>query len=149
MVMESMPGELAQILLNVGSKQTLKAVARAEAVTALGLVGDSHYKQDSDRQLLVIEEETLHQVNVDVGALRENLVTRGIEVQKLPTGTRLQLGDVVIELTKPCAPCSMLETVRPGLMKEIDGRRGTYARVVTGGTLRVGDPITETQACRP
>jgi MOSC domain-containing protein YiiM len=40
-----------------------------------------------------------------------------------------------------CTPCDQLEKVRPGLRKELWGRRGMLCRVLAGGTIRRGDPI--------
>jgi len=34
-----------------------------------------------------------------------------------------------------------MEKVRPGLRREIYGRRGMLCRVIEGGEIRVGDPI--------
>ncbi len=38
-------------------------------------------------------------------------------------------------------PCERMEAIRPGLRQELKGRRGMLARIVEGGTVRVGDPI--------
>jgi len=60
----------------------------------------------------------------------------------LEPGQQVALGDeVVIQISKPCAPCSRMDEIRPGLQDELDGRRGMLASVVTGGTVNVGDPI--------
>jgi len=40
-----------------------------------------------------------------------------------------------------CAPCDFINSVQPGLREKLRGRRGTLARVVADGTIRVGDPI--------
>ncbi|WP_395809969.1 MOSC domain-containing protein [Archangium minus] len=48
---------------------------------------------------------------------------------------------VVVELTEPCAPCSKLERIRQGLLKESWGRRGQLAQVLRGGTVREGDGV--------
>ncbi len=70
------------------------------------------------------------------------MILEGIPLESLEAGQRLQLGDeVVLELTEPCVPCSKLERIRPGLISEAWGHRGQLARVVAGGTMRVGDPV--------
>jgi len=35
-----------------------------------------------------------------------------------------------------------MDTLRPGLQERIAGERGLVARVITSGTIRVGDLIT-------
>jgi MOSC domain-containing protein YiiM len=40
-----------------------------------------------------------------------------------------------------CHPCDQLEKIRPGLRREMRGRRGMLCRVLEGGTIRRGDTI--------
>lgn len=118
--------------------QTLQAV---KALENLGLEGDRHALPDGSRQVLLIEEETLKRLGVPIGAVKENITTRGIALMNLAPGTRLQMRDVVFELTKPCTPCERMEEIRPGLRDELQGQRGMLARVLRGGEIRVGDAI--------
>jgi MOSC domain-containing protein YiiM len=61
----------------------------------------------------------------------------------LPEGTRVHLGrSAVVEITEICEPCFRMDEIREGLKQELDGRRGMVSRVVQGGTISVGDPIT-------
>src|SRR2546428_7351791 len=61
--------------------------------------------------------------------------SEGIGVNGLPVGARLALGDVVIELTKPAGPCSRMDEIRTGLRAQLEGCRGTLAKVVVPGTV--------------
>jgi MOSC domain-containing protein YiiM len=80
--------------------------------------------------------------------VKENITTEGIMLMGLKMHDRLRLGDeVLLEITKPCSPCSRMEEIRPGLLKGIAGKRGMLARVVRGGTVHVGDAIA--QVARP
>jgi len=56
--------------------------------------------------------------------------------------TRLRLGEALLEVIGDCTPCSFLDSLRPGLQERINGERGVLARVITNGTIRVGDSIT-------
>jgi len=38
-------------------------------------------------------------------------------------------------------PCDLLEKIRPGLRRELRGRRGMLCRVIAGGMIRRGDNI--------
>ncbi|MBI3189372.1 MAG: MOSC domain-containing protein [Ignavibacteriales bacterium] len=125
-----------------GYRKPMTSLDEVEAIPNLGLKDDAHAKADSSRQVLLIEKETLDALNLQPGDVKENITTSGIELMKLEAGTQLQLGkEVVVEITKPCAPCSRMEEIRPGLLKEIAGRRGMLARVVAGGKLRRRDAI--------
>lgn len=136
-----MPGTVTHLFLCGAKGVPLTPVGEVRAVSRLGLDGDRHQKEDAPNQLLLIDEETLGEFDVPPGALRENIVTRGIDVQRIPYGTRLRLGEVEIELTKACTPCKLLEGIRPGLLKAMVGRRGVHARVLGTGTIRVGDAV--------
>jgi MOSC domain-containing protein YiiM len=34
-----------------------------------------------------------------------------------------------------------MDEIRPGLKKELEGRRGILAKVIVGGVFSIGDPI--------
>ena len=73
--------------------------------------------------------------------LRSNLVTRGINLLALKD-RRFRIGAALLEGSGECAPCSrMEETFGPGGYNAVRGHGGITARVIRGGTVRVGDPI--------
>lgn len=111
------------------------------AVAGKGLAGDVAFGKNR-RQVLLIEAEALDEFHIPPGILRENGVTVGIALAGSPPGTRLRIGSVVLEVTMDCDPCNFMETVREGLEKAMDGRRGTLFKVVEGGELQVGNPIS-------
>jgi MOSC domain-containing protein YiiM len=137
-----MSGEVFSIQLCPGRRQAMQRVIQARACEDFGLAGDSHARSKSRRQVLLIEQETLLAVNLPVGAVKENITTRGIDLMKLSPGQQLQLGECVrLELTGPCEPCSRMDEVRTGLKAELEGRRGMLAKVVAGGMFSVGDAV--------
>jgi MOSC domain-containing protein YiiM len=106
-----------------------------------GLPGDAHFSPQSIRQLLLLDAETLEDLDLSPGDVRENLTVRGVGVMGLAPGTTLAVGQAEVEITKECAPCRVMDGVRPGLMRELSGRRGMYAKVVRPGRVRPGDPV--------
>jgi MOSC domain-containing protein YiiM len=106
-----------------------------------GIQGDRHFSPGSLRELLLIEEETLVEFGLAPGTVRENLTVRGLPLMELPGGTRLLVGEAELELTKICEPCSFIESLRPGLQAELEGRRGMLARVLVAGTVKPGDAV--------
>jgi MOSC domain-containing protein YiiM len=85
------------------------------------------------------------------GDIGENILTRGVALLDLPTGTRLRLGaEAVVEVTGLRHPCYQLDDFRKGLMaatlaRDAGGnlirKAGIMAIVLTGGIVRAGDPI--------
>jgi hypothetical protein len=92
-------------------------------------------------------------------ALGENVVTQGVDLLALPTGTRLALGAAaVVELTGLRNPCSQLDALAPGLMNALLDRdaagglvrlAGVMAIVVTGGEVRPDDAVAVTLPAPP
>ena len=122
-----------------------KIVQSANFVAGLGIEGDRHATERKERQgyqVLIVDNETLQDLNLEPGVIKEQVTSTGIDVASLEVGQQLALGDqVVIEISNDAPPCSRMEEIRPGLQKQLEGRRGMLAFIVTGGTVNVGDPI--------
>jgi MOSC domain-containing protein YiiM len=119
----------------------MEEIAEVRAVENSGLEGCVHARGDSARQVLLVDSETLELMELQPGIIRENITTRGINVNGLPAGQRLRVGNAQLEVSLPCSPCDLLEKIRPGLRRELRGRRGMFCRVIAGGLVRRGDPI--------
>ena len=83
--------------------------------------------------------EALIDLNVEPGELFENMVLDGLEITDLIEGDKFQVGEVMIEITIPCEPCSKINHIRPGLIGEIGGKRGHFARILSSGQIAIGD----------
>lgn len=114
---------------------------QAEAIATFGFAGCVHGKKNGNRQVLLVDQETLDATNLQPGNLRENITTQGLNVNGLVIGEQLRVGEVLLQVSGVCTPCDQLELVRPGLRREMYGRRGMLCRVVESGTIRVGDAI--------
>ncbi len=134
-------GTVASLQVCPAHRAPMQTLHQVRALENLGLEGDRHAMPDGKRQVLLMAEEILNRLDIPVGAVKENITTRGIDLQQLGPGTRLQIGGAVFELTKPCTPCSRMDEIRPGLQEELAGQRGMLARVVQGGEIHVGDEI--------
>jgi len=119
----------------------MEDVAEVRALQDSGLEGCAHARTRSPRQVLLVDSETLELMELSPGIIRENITTRGINVNGLDEGQRLQVGAAQLEISMVCTPCDMLEKIRPGLRREIRGRRGMLCRVIAGGMIRQGDRI--------
>jgi len=119
----------------------MEELRQAQMLADFGLEGCAHARAGSDRQVLLVDRETLDAVELQPGILRENITTNGLKVNSLQVGQRLRMGEALLEVTLVCPPCNQMERVRPGLRKELWGRRGMLCRVLEGGILRAGDPI--------
>jgi len=118
----------------------MEELASAEVVKGAGLQGCAHARP-GNRQVLLVDAETLGAFQLEPGIIRENVTTEGLDVNGLAIGQRLRLGQVALEVSAVCDPCEQIEALRPGLRAEMQGRRGMLCRVLTGGTLQRGDVI--------
>jgi MOSC domain-containing protein YiiM len=141
-----------------------------QLIEGLGVAGDAHAgvtvqhrsrvarnpDQPNLRQVHLVHSELHDELNasgfdVHPGGMGENILTRGLDLLGLPTGTRLYVGaEAIIEITGLRNPCAQLDGYRPGLMKAVLDRdaegklirkAGIMAIVVTSGTVCVGDSI--------
>ena len=112
----------------------------AQVVTG-GFDGDHHTGSSKRRQILLVSGSVLDELNLEPGAIYENIVVDGMNVMALQEGQELRLGDALVAVTIPCEPCIQMDRVRYGLQKALEGRRGMFVRVVVPGTVRVGDRV--------
>ena len=123
----------------------MRIVERAEFIAGKGIEGDRHATLQVGRwdyQVLLMDEETLQELDLSTAIVKENVTTAVIDLYSLTAGQKLLLGDhVKLEISKPCVPCSRMDEIRPGLQGELEGRRGMLAFVVQGGFASVDDSI--------
>jgi MOSC domain-containing protein YiiM len=118
----------------------MEELAEVSAIQEMGFEGCAH-AHPGRRQVLLVDRETLDALELSPGMIRENITTEGLNVNGLKEGESLRIGDVLLEVTMPCTPCGQMDDLRPGLRREIRGRRGMLCRVVKGGVIRRGDGI--------
>jgi MOSC domain-containing protein YiiM len=133
-------GTIRSIQTCPGERKPMRQLEESELVDG-GIPGDAHFAPGSIRQLLLIEAETLAALGIEPGTVKENLTVEGVSLMDLQTGTRLEVGDAELEVTKECEPCSRMDEIRDGLRAELLGQRGMLARVTRSGTVRRGDPV--------
>jgi MOSC domain-containing protein YiiM len=90
---------------------------------------------------LLVDRETLGAMDLRPGVIRENITTDGMDVNGLALKQGLRIGEVRLQVSDICHPCDQLEKIRPGLRREMRGRRGMLCRVLQGGMIRRGDTI--------
>lgn len=111
-----------------------------------GIVGDAH-AGNWHRQVSLLADESVEKMrdkfpDIPIGAFAENILTKGIEVSKLPIGTVLNIGEVTLQVTQIGKECHADCAIRKQVGDCVMPREGIFAIVLVGGTVRPGDRIT-------
>jgi MOSC domain-containing protein YiiM len=133
--------EVLQLFLCLVHRFPMKEAEEVDAIENKGFRGCIHGRPGSERQVLLIDSETLERFGVAPGATKENITTRGLDFQALAVGQMLRVGQSLFEITVPCDPCPRMDEIRMGLQEELRGQRGWLCRVVESGRIRRGDQI--------
>ena len=126
--------------------------ARATLVAGHGIQGDHKAGKSPERALNIIDAYRLDELvalgyDVTAGALGENLIVRGAGLDRLPLGSRVQLGEsAVVRVVKPRSPCDNLKYIHADFPEAGEGRVGVLCAVETGGEIRVGDAVSALRA---
>jgi MOSC domain-containing protein YiiM len=123
-------------------------VEHAEAASGAGLAGDRYSGGSGKRGVTLIQAEHLPVIAALSGhdmvvpaTLRRNLVVSGLPLVALK-GRRFRIGEVVLEGTDACDPCSRMEdALGPGGYNAMRGMGGLCARIVEGGRIQRGDTV--------
>ena len=120
-------------------------VHRAELRPDWGIVGDAH-AADWHRQVSLLAWESIekmraHGLNVNAGSFAENITTEGISLVDLPVGTRLRLGDSLVEVTQIGKVCHDRCAIYHQAGDCVMPREGIFVRVHEGGQVREGDLV--------
>ena len=150
-------GELVSIHIAAKAGAPVQLQQQVEAIPGRGLEGDrysygtGHWSNNRGvgREITLIEIEAVealareNNIQIELGVARRNLVTRGVPLNHL-VGREFQVGGVRLRGTRLCEPCQYLEglTIK-GLMAGLIHRGGLRANILSSGTIRVGDSITE------
>jgi MOSC domain-containing protein YiiM len=124
----------------------MRSLNAVVAEAGKGLVGD-RYHGTRHRHVTVQSQEMLDHAadalgyRFDPGATRRNIT---VDIGEIPTqpGARLRIGDVELEVVRVAAPCRLLDDViGQGAAAALRRRAGSACRVLTSGTIRIGDAV--------
>lgn len=146
MLRHAQAGRVEWIGLRTERKGAVAVVDSAE-IDAAGLIGDRH-PSPGKRAVTLIQAEHLPVIaalsghgQVDPELLRRNIVVSGLNLSALRKNA-LTIGEAVIRITGPCAPCSRMEKLLGfGGYNAMRGHGGWTAEVITPGRISVGDQV--------
>lgn len=118
-----------------------------EAVESWDLTSTVDHARSKTRAVTLIQAEHLPVVSALLGhdvrfdQTRRNLLVSGLNLD-VCRGRELRIGAVVLGITARCHPCArMEEDLGKGGFAAMYGHGGWCARIVTPGTVHVGDSV--------
>ena len=134
--------------INISPKKgTFKQpVNQAEFRVDFGIVGDAH-AGNWHRQISLLAQESIDKMTalgldgLVPGMFAENITTQGMELFTLPVGTRLRLGECLVEVTQIGKECHQHCEIYKKVGQCIMPHEGIFVKVLVPGVVRVGDSI--------
>ncbi len=136
------------VSVNISTKKGMikHPVEQIELKINHGIVNDAH-AGDWHRQISLLDLSSFDKMhntaNVALrpGIFAENITTEGIDLWSLPIGTRLQIGQTLLEITqigKEChRHCQVFKEVGDCVMP----REGIFAVVIKEGVIKAGEAV--------
>lgn len=130
---------------NKGERKT--PVASVELRPDHGVVGDAHVGE-WHRQVSLLGIESIRKMqkmglDVDSGDFAENITTEGIDLVALPVGSRLMVGQTILEVTQIGKECHTRCAIYHQAGDCVMPKEGVFAKVNTGGVVKSRDIIEE------
>lgn len=133
------------ISINISKEKgtTKQAINQAELKVDWGIVGDAH-AGDWHRQISLLAKEEIDNVRDKIvaagidfnhGSFAENIETEGVDLASLPVGTRLYMGDAVLEVTQIGKECHHGCAIAQATGDCIMPTKGIFAKVIKEGTI--------------
>ncbi|MEL4107088.1 MOSC domain-containing protein [Oscillospiraceae bacterium WX1] len=111
----------------------------------IGIEGDAHAGVGR-RQISLLCEESVEKLrpfipDLPPGAFAENILTRGIALYELSVGTRLRIGETLLEVSQVGKQCHRDCAIKLMTGDCVMPREGVFAVALAEGTIRAGDTV--------
>ena len=139
-------GRLEAVWVKRMKRGPMDAVKTAVLEPGRGLAGNAD--RGGRRQVTIISRERWDAIGqtlghrVDPALRRANLMISGIDLAR-SRGRILAVGTARLRINGETRPCWQMEEAHPGLQAAMQPHwgGGAFAEVLTGGEVRVGDPV--------
>lgn len=135
------------VSLNISSKKGVKKtpVETFNLKEDFGVEGDAHsgkwHRQVSLLGIESIEKARSWGLNVNPGDFAENITTEGIDLPAIPLGSKIEIKDVILEVTQIGKVCHVQCEIYRQVGKCVMPTEGIFAKVLKGGVIKKGDLI--------
>ncbi len=136
------------VAVNISEKKGVpkKTIEQGEFRVDHGLVGDAH-AGNWHRQVSLLGIESINKMKalgiegLCTGKFAENLTTEGLELWKIPVGTKLKIGDTLQEVTQIGKECHVKCAIFQEIGSCVMPTEGIFTKVLKDGIIKAGDEI--------
>lgn len=136
------------VAVNISEKKGVpkRTIEQGEFMVDHGLVGDAH-AGNWHRQVSLLGIESINKMKalgiegLCTGKFAENLTTEGLELWKLPVGTKLKIGETLQEVTQIGKECHVKCAIFQEIGSCVMPTEGIFTKVLKNGIIKAGDEI--------
>lgn len=137
-----MSGEFIAVCISTAKGERKTPVEKVVLRENHGIIDDAH-AGDWHRQISLLAKESIDKMrakglDVDHGDFAENLTTRGVNLPTLPIGTKLKIGETLLEVTQIGKECHTRCAIYYQAGDCVMPKEGIFAKVLTGGEVTPG-----------
>lgn len=143
-----MTGQLSGIATKPASRAPMVLHEIADISVEDGLAGDWRGKQKNRQVTVLFAEDWATICNVSGSRMpwerrRANILISDMRNPRT-AGGQLTIGEIILQITGETKPCNRMNQAFPGLKMLLTPawRGGMTCRVLTGGTIHLGDPVS-------
>ncbi|WP_321531935.1 MOSC domain-containing protein [uncultured Desulfuromonas sp.] len=142
-------GQVVAVCISERTGEQKKAVDSIQLVEDYGIVGDAH--GGTERQVSLLAKESIDSMRAKGltladGDFAENIVTSGVDLLKTDIGTRIEVADVILEVTQIGKTCHQRCAIYHQAGDCVMPTQGIFVKVLQGGAISPGDQIHITYA---
>lgn len=137
--------EVVAVCISENKGERKKPVPQVELRVDHGIVGDAH-AGNWHRQVSLLAQESINKMrvlglDVTTGDFAENITTSGIDLVSLPVGSRIQIGETLLEVTQIGKECHTRCAIFYQAGDCVMPKEGIFAKVIKPGSIRPGSGI--------
>ncbi len=137
--MDKIPFTIQSINISVKRGTRKTPIQQATLIENFGIQGDAH-GADWIRQISMLAEEDIDTLRgkgmeLSPGDFAENITTKGIPLPTLPIGTKIYMGETVVEVTKIGKECHQHCEIYHTTGDCVMPRKGIFVKVLQGGEI--------------
>lgn len=110
-----------------------------------GVIEDKFHNKNTDRSVLIASTDSyelvkIYGIEMPFGYLGENILM-DFNPYNLEVGTKLKIGDAVLEISQHCTICNHLAVIDVKIPTLLKNDRGIFAKVISDGEIKNRDGV--------